>query len=354
MNTSNTQKIFWPQIAVLIGLNVFLVLSWLIYDNFQPVLLQNFNLNSHKPVLDLIHLVIMVFVPMLSAYVGEKYFAKNQKKLLVITVAVVVTALIFMATGTVVKLQNTLKADYLKFVFTFLFTCWMIAMNVFNSPANSFLEKFSSTDKWPLVAGLFTFTSDLVLSCETQIDSIVNFLGIHHTLLVAGVLLSVLGIVFYKVFQDQKLSDELDTSRLLSAATPQYFKIIVLGLVLGIISGVIKFIVPLYPASELNPVHILAVAAIFALPFGFYIKEKYFQQAIVVSIILFGMGMLNINHNNFYLNHLFLGISLSMISVVGLPWILQLSGSKHIIGIGVFLGFSELAEGLLELFSVYC
>lgn len=340
--------IHWPQIIVLLILNVFLVISWLIYDNFQPQLLGNFNLQDKKFHFDIVHLVVMVLVPVLAGSFSDKFFKNNQSKFLLITVGVSVTAVIFMATGSVIKINESGNTSNLSMLFLILFTLWMVAMNLFNSPANSFLEKYSPASQLPFIVSIYTVLSELVLAFESKVESIVVSLGVVNTLVGAGFVMAILGFVFFKINNKNFDSHE----EIVAEAEIKYpiLKIVIIGLILGSIMGTIKFVVPLYPASELDPVYSFIIAAVLAIPVGLYLKNDRLLFAFIVGMLFFGMAMLNINHNNMYLNYLFLGIALSTTSVSALPMIIKIAQKNSIaFHIGLFFGASELSEGLIEL-----
>jgi hypothetical protein len=343
----NTKTIAWPQVIVLLLLNIFLVISWLIYDNFQPQLLANFNLQDSKPNFDIVHLLVMVLVPILAGNFSDKFFKNSSSKFLLITIGMSITAIIFMATGSLIKINSAGGAPYLSYVFLGLFTIWMVGMNVFNSPANSFLEKYSPASSLPLIVGIYTLLSELTLAFEPKVEQLVLKLGVVTTLLSAGLLLAILGFVFFKINNKTfEASSETEAEN----KDQSYPKIIAIGLFLGAVVGCVKFYIPTRQSVVLDPFYVLIISAVLAVPIGLFLNNGRLGFIYLMGILFFLLGLLNLTGNIARLNYACFGLSLSALSVSSFPLILKFACKKNLaLSVGLFLGCSELTEGIIEI-----
>lgn len=343
----NTRSIAWPQVIVLLLLNIFLVISWLIYDNFQPQLLTNFNLQDSKFHFDIVHLAVMVCIPILSGIFSDRFFKNNNSKFLLITVGMSITAVVFMATGSVIKINNEGNSQLLSYLFLGLFTIWMVGMNLFNSPANSFLEKYTPVSSLPLIIGIYTLLAELTLAFEPKVELLVNTLGVVNTLLGAGALLALLGFVFFKINNKEfgTISEVEVTNKQQS-----YPKIIAIGLLLGTILGCVKFFIPSKINTGIDSFYILVLSALCAVPIGLFLNNGRLGFIYLLGLAIFILGLLSLKFEYTVLSYIFLGIALSSVSVSSFPLVLKFACKRNLaLSIGVFFGASELTEGIIEL-----
>lgn len=342
----NTRSIAWPQVIILMLLNIFLVISWLIYDNFQPQLLNNFNLQDSKFHFDIVHLVVMVSIPILSGIFSDKFFKNNNSKFLLITVGMSITAVIYMATGSVVKINNEGNSPFLSYLFLGLFTIWMVGMNLFNSPANSFLEKYTPASSLPLIIGIYTLLAELTLAFEPKVELLVNTLGVVNTLLGAGALLAILGFVFFKINNREFGTTEAEVAN----REQSYPKIIAIGLLLGTILGCIKFFIPNKINTGVDSFYILVLSALCAVPIGLFLNNGRLGFIYILGLAVFILGLLSVKFGYTLPSYVFLGLALSSLSVSSFPLVLKYACKRNLaLSIGVFFGASELTEGLIEI-----
>ena len=258
-----------------------------------------------------------------------------------------ITAIIFMATGSLIKINSAGGAPYLSYVFLGLFTIWMVGMNVFNSPANSFLEKYSPASSLPLIVGIYTLLSELTLAFEPKVEQLVLKLGVVTTLLTAGVLLAILGFAFFKINNKTfEASSETEAEN----KDQSYPKIIAIGLFLGAVVGCVKFYIPTRQSVVLDPFYILIISAVLAVPIGLFLNNGRLGFIYLMGILFFLLGLLNLTGNIARLNYACFGLSLSALSVSSFPLILKFACKKNLaLSVGLFLGCSELTEGIIEI-----
>jgi subtilisin family serine protease len=79
-----------------------------------------------------------------------------------------------------------------------LILLWLIAMNVFHSPALSMLELYAPIEVMPGVAALLTVLSGLTAALEPSLTAIVDGLGAPLTFAAGGVAVALSGYAFFR------------------------------------------------------------------------------------------------------------------------------------------------------------
>src|SRR5258708_27577572 len=86
----------WSQVYSLLALNAAIVISWIAYHNYQPKVLEIFHFTELRLFLIIAQGLILVLIPPVAGIVGDYLIKKNGNRLVVFTVGISVTAMVFM------------------------------------------------------------------------------------------------------------------------------------------------------------------------------------------------------------------------------------------------------------------
>jgi len=230
METTVAQpKSNWNQIYGLMALNAAIVISWIAYHNYQPKVLQLFHFEELSFFLVTAQAVILVFIPVVAGWVGDAMIKRNGNSLVVFTVGVSVTAMIFMCVAFVIGSSNSID---LTRALPVMIVLWLISMNIFHSPANSMLELFAPAKRMPAAMAMMVLTTDLLYALEPVVVNIVDGLGPVVTFAFGGVLLVVTGYYFRKTTRQANFTRSVDET---SKSKSNFLPVIIAGLTLGLV-----------------------------------------------------------------------------------------------------------------------
>lgn len=361
METSATleKKSEWNQIYGLMALNAAIVISWIAYHNYQPKVLELFRFTELSFFLVVAQAAILVFIPVVAGVVGDAMIKKNGNSLVVFTVGVSVTAMVFMCVAFVVGSTNMIN---LTKALPVMIVIWLISMNIFHSPANSMLELFAPAKKLPAAMALMVLTTDLLYAFEPVVVNLVDWMGPVITFAFGGVLLIITGYIFKRTTRNATF---VRTGAETRATENNFVIVIAVGLAFGVIYAVINNYMPgwLLSKSDIElPVHtggvfvslVLITAALAAWPLSFQVDRIGLQRAVVIGVVgaavCLGLVYLIPMEYPALVCSLFAGIFLSLASVSAFPYALQNLSVKSItVGSGLFFGSFELAEGIISI-----
>ncbi len=357
----DTRTLKWNEVYSLAALNVAVVISWIAYHEYQPHLIESFNLGNLSDFLIITKALVLVLVPPLAGLLADQIMKKSGKFFIVFTVGIGATAMIFMVVATIIgagPLSNIQSA------LPIMIVLWLISMNLFISPANSMIEAFAPVQKLPVVMGFLFLTTELVYALEPLVVELVHFFGDTVTFIAGGVLISVTGYLFHRVSSDEVIARKKELlslpSKTLSIAG--FITIIIVGLQLGLGKALLVEFFPenvsaRFPgqADYANSITfgLLGFAAVLAFSAGQLIQNMKLERVLVIAFIIqfIGIGIIVIS-NNFYLTlagAIITAGAFSFINVSGLPFTLKHLSVKHITyGVGIYIGSSEVVSGILE------
>lgn len=358
---SDRDQLKWPEVFSLAGLNAAVVISWIAYHEYQPILIKNFNFENLASFLVIAKAIILVVIPPLAGWLADLLLKKNGKFFTIFTVGIGATAMIFMVVATIIG-AGTLSQirDFLPIMIVF----WLVAMNLFISPANSMIEAFAPAQKLPVVMGVLFLTTELLYALEPLIVDLVHLFGDTLTFVVGGVLISGAGYIFHRVSSDEVITrkKELLDQKEKKVSKIGYLVIIVAGLQLGLAKGLLVEFFPEHLA-KIFPQHsdiadyvtfgLLGFSAILAFLASRSVAKIEPIKVLTYSFfILLAGGLILFLSGIFYLtiaSALVVAISFSLINITGLPFAISNLSARHITyGVGMFIGASELFSGLLE------
>jgi MFS family permease len=355
--TSQPSKTNWPQIYSLMALNAAIVISWIAYHNYQPKVLEIFHFTELKLFLIIAQGLILVVIPPIAGVVGDFMIKRNGNSLVVFTVGVSVTAMVFMLVAFTIGATSTIN---LTAALPFMIVIWLISMNVFHSPANSMLELFAPAKELPAAMALIVLTTELLSAFEPLIIDFVNLIGPVATFSLGGFLILITGYFFQKTTRRVKF--ERDSTETTSKEN-QYWKVLLAGLSIGLATAIIKNYManwmlakpdfPLIKDASLLVAGVLVISAVAAVPLVRYINRLGLYTSLVygltatflaLSLIYFvPSGIISV------LFAIVVGLSFSFASIAGFPYALSHLSPRHItMGAGVFFGSVEVAESIMN------
>lgn len=351
----------WPEIFSLGALNVSVVISWIAYHEYQPVLLENFSFDHLTEFLIISKGLILVLIPAIAGLLADYILSKNGKFFTLFTVGIGATAMIFMIVASIIGAG---PVGALKPFLPYMIVLWLVSMNLFISPAYSMIEAFAPAQKLPIVMGFLFLVTELIYALEPLVVELVLFFGDTLTFIVGGILISVSGYFFHKISSDEVIArkKELLEARVKPQSIESYVAILVVGLGLGIGKA---FLVEYIPATfetsfpELGSggsylsFGLLGMAAILAFAISKKVSTWPVQKVLVASLIIMGVGVLILLFSSSVGISIIGGIitaaGFSMLNISGLPFAINQLSVKHITyGVGLYIGASEVFAGFFE------
>lgn len=360
-NQDATSAIKWPEIFSLGALNVSVVISWIAYHEYQPVLLENFSFDHLSGFLVITKAIVLVLIPPIAGLLADFLLKKNGKFFTLFTVGIGATAMIFMIVASIIGAG---PVSELKPFLPYMIILWLISMNLFISPAYSMIEAFAPAQKLPIVMGFLFLVTELVYALEPLVVGLVQFFGDTLTFIVGGILISVSGYFFHRISSDEvitrkkELLDEQIKPQNLSA----YVAILTIGLCLGIGKA---FLVEYFPTQfiALFPEQgslgnylafgLLGLSAVLAFIMGKYVNDIGLRKVIMISFGILALGSVLLlfasNITMMVIGGVITAFGFSLLNISGLPFAISQLSVKHITyGVGIYIGASEIFSGIFE------
>jgi MFS family permease len=350
-------KTNWSQVYSLLGLNAAIVISWIAYHNFQPKVLELFHFQKLSFFLVVAQALILVFIPPVAGIVGDYVIKINGNRLVVFTVGISVTAMVFMLVAFTVGTATTIN---LTAALPVMIVVWLISMNVFHSPANSMLEMFAPAKELPSAMALIVLTTEMLNGFEQVVINFVNWIGPIATFAMGGVMLVVTGYFFRSTTKEAKLVREYDPAKVEHS---KYGNVLMAGLLVGVVTALIKNFTPAWFASKslttvFNPSlvvsFILIVSALGAWPLSKFVDRygiaKSLRYGLISTFTCLALLYLLPGTYLFLFVAILTGVSYSFAAVAAFPYALQNLCTNHTtLGAGMFFGSIELADGVINI-----
>jgi MFS family permease len=352
-------KIKMPELISLILINISLIISWIAYNEYQPVLVQKFGLEHLGNVLIFGKAFVLIFIPIIAGFLTDYFLKAKNNYFLIYTVGIAAAGMTFMSVASMIPLEPSNLTLYLLPV---LVVIWLIAMNLFVSPATSLVDLFAPKGKLPTLMAALFITSELTYALEPIIIDLILFLGPSLTFVTGGVLVVGSGIFFIKQTKDEIIErSEKSINRQKSIS---YFMVVVIGLILGLAHSFIYYVIP-SNIQELGfmgnfseqglATSLLIIAALLSFPVSiFWSKREIHIKNIYVAIafaFISGATLYFLSSPMItFFNTMLMLYAYVTLSIVGLPYIItRLNGRQITLGIGIFIGAAEVFDSYFEI-----
>lgn len=353
------KEVLWKQLLSLTLLYASVIIGWIAYYNYQPILLDKYSFNDLTLFLFIVQGIIMVITPPIAGLLGDNFRARAGQRLPIITAGVSLAAMIFMATA------FTLLTDpgpIFRWILPILITFWLFSMALFTSPALSTIEIFVPVRKLPTAMAMLTIAYGLLYALEPIIVDVINYIGAAATFAIGGVAVFFSGLLMRSNSRniiDRPRPDELGKSDFTYA--------FILGCALGIATTVLFNLFPNW--MEAKNYHlfgikddgiisvVLAAVAILSLPISRFVEGRSMYLNIMLGVIVTFLITLGIyfTESTTILTVLLLLFALfyALMSVSFLPLALSVVKDKQkVFGVGIFFAGFEFPNSILEVILV--
>ena len=367
--SQDNSDIQWPQLLSLAALYSSIIIGWIAYYNYQPILLEAYKFQHLSFLLIVAQGIILVVTPLIAGRFGDKYRFSKGHRIPIITAGISFAAMIFMAVAFALIANPN---DTFRWIFPFLIIFWLFGMSIFTSPALSTVELFTPIDKMPRAMAILTIASNLIYALEPIIVDIINTLGAPATFILGGVLVSLSGYALkknsLKLFKGntegrQPLKEKTEKSS-------SYGLILLTGIVVGIVTTLLFNLLPdslhdrfsatysFLPEGKWILVTILALSAMLSIPISNVVTNlgvaKSFRISAIIALVTLTLLLLS---GSFFLSVFLLVLfvtSFTSLSVSALPLALDKAGFyQKVLCVGIFFSGVELPNGILEIILGY-
>lgn len=360
-NSSSSLELRWREVYSLAALSAAVSISWIAYHEYQPQLLSNFGLGDLALFLILAKGIVLVLVPPIAGWLSDMLMRKTGRFFMIFSVGIGITAMVFMVIATLIG--NGEISSVKKFL-PVMIILWLIAMNIFTSPALSMIDSFAPTQKLPLVVGFLFFVTQIIYALEPVVVELVQFFGDTLTFVVGGVLIGVTGYIFHKVSSDEVVErrKQMMETKPVKSATNDMGIVLLVGLILGAGSAFLVEYIPVKAeivfntGSRFGPYlsfALLGFAALLAVLSGGYVARKGFLKVLWPGVIGLLVSLLILIFSSspvmFVLGGILVAIFFAIVNVSALPYVISKFSVRNItFGVGMFIGASYIVEGILE------
>ncbi|SNT04061.1 Major Facilitator Superfamily protein [Ekhidna lutea] len=362
MSTENTRSLKWKEVYSLAALNAAVVISWIAYHEYQPILMQNLGITHLVDFLIIAKAIILITIPPLAGWLADRIMKKNGKYMVIFTVGIGATAMVFMVVATLIGTSNIMDVSG---IIPFMIVIWLISMNLFISPANSMIEAFAPAKQLPIVVGVLFLVTELLYALEPVVVGLVTFFGDTLTFVVGGILIGGTGFIFHRVSRDevlQRKSELMQNDRVQNQSVASYLAILVVGLLLGVGKAfIVEFLPEFFDqnfagfeiSGSVISFSILGICAVGGFLISKKIADMNLQRVLITSFVVLAFGVLIlIFSGNVYvtiISALIIGAAFTTMNIGGLPYAIQNLSVRHVTyGVGIYIGASEVITGLFE------
>lgn len=353
------KDILWKQLLSLTLLYASVIIGWIAYYNYQPILLQQYSFKDLTLFLFIVQGIILFITPMIAGKLGDKFRKKAGQRLPIISAGVSFAAMIFMATA------FTLFTDpgpIFRWILPGLIVLWLFSMALFTSPALSTIEIFVPAKKLPTAMALLTVVYGLLYAIEPVIVDLINFIGAPLTFVVGGVAVLASGLLL-----KSNSKNMLDVPPKSEVGKSDYTYALALGFALGLTTTVLFNLFPQWFAAKDFHVFgysggvivagVLGIVALVSFPMSKFVESRSVYLSILISILASAALMAGIYFVGSSALLIVLLIAFAMayalMSVSFLPLALSVVKDQNkVFGVGVFFAGFELPNGILEAIMV--
>jgi MFS family permease len=357
MKYREKDEMLWKQMISLTLLYASVIIGWIAYYNYQPILLQTYDFTHLTLFLFISQGIILVVTPLIAGKLGDKYRFTAGKRLPIISAGVSFAAMIFMATAFTLFSE---PGPIFRWILPGLIVVWLFSMALFTSPALSTIEVFVPIRKLPTAMALLTIVYGLLYAVEPVIVDLINFLGATLTFVVGGVAVFLSGLLMRK-----NTTYIVDKPMVKDHRKSDYTYALSLGMALGAATTILFNIFPLWFTERSFTIFglgdskivclVLALVAAISLPISKIVESRSVFKSVLISIlgtllVSFGLYFIENSAITFILLLLF-AVFYAVMSVSFLPTALTIVNDKNkVFGVGVFFAGFEIPNGILEAF----
>jgi MFS family permease len=182
---STSGEIQWKQLWSLVALYASVIIGWIAYYNYQPILLHKYNFTDLTLFLFIAQGIIMVVTPPIAGLLGDRFRKSKGNRLPIISAGISAAAMVFMSVAFTLIMD---PGETFKWILPILIVFWLASMSIFTSPAISTIDLFAPANKLPRAMAIITIVYGALYALEPVIVDLVDFLGAPLTFVVGGVI----------------------------------------------------------------------------------------------------------------------------------------------------------------------
>lgn len=354
----------WKQIWSLAALDLAILISWIAYHKYQPVLVAQFGFSDFVLPLLIAQGLILALTPPIAGRIADKMRKKGGNRLPMVNLGITLTAMVFMAVAATIFAN---PGGLLRWVFPLLVVIWLVSMNIFHSPALSTLELFVPANRLPGIMAIFAILADMTAAIEPSIVDIIDYFGAPLTFAAGGVLVFGAGYWFMRTLKQISPQQEENIKKD-DLPTSNFPLVFILGLGLG--TGILFFF-ELFPAwlsedlpflrdGSFNPNYFASLMIVFAAALSFplsKIAERGDLQKIgfgaLAIMLLGGLIAWQVSGYASLIGYVIFPAGFAMVSVTFLPLaFVKLRAEHSVFGIGLFFSGAELPNSIADVIQV--
>lgn len=359
--TATPPAIRWPQIISLVGLDLAILISWIAYHEYQPKLLEQFRFTEFSLALAILQGLILAATPPVAGLISDRMIRRGGNRLPVVTIGINFVSMVFMIVAVTIFAN---PGGWIRFLFPVMVALWLVAMNIFHSPAISMVETFVPARRLPQIIALFAILANATAALEPSIVDLINVFGAPITFAVGGLLVFSTGFWFVRSTRNlaSQSGGEVVESR---PEKSNFVLVVVLGLLLGAATTFFFKIAPLWIDVQMAGIlpagwkgaylasGLIMLAAVVAYPMGLLAgKIGAVRMAVITGLAaaaLIGLIAVTAGAGALVLYALF-AVAFAGCSVSFLPIAFgQLSRGQTVFGIGLFFSGVELAASAFDI-----
>jgi hypothetical protein len=359
--TAPLPAIRWPQIISLVGLDLAILISWIAYHEYQPKLLEQFKFTEFTLALAVLQGLILAATPPVAGLISDRMIQRGGNRLPVVTIGINFVSMVFMIVAVTVFVN---PGGWIRFLFPVMVALWLVAMNIFHSPAISMVETFVPARRLPQVVAIFAILANATAALEPSIIDLITLFGAPITFAFGGTLVFLTGFWFVRSTKGMaaESGDEVAEER---PAQSNLALVIGLGLLMGAATVFFFKLSPTWIAVQLKDMMpegwtanyfasiFIMVAAVMAYPLGLLAGRigavKMALGSSALALLVFGGLAITVGVPALLLYVLY-AVAFAGISVSFLPIAFgQLSRTQLVFGIGLFFSGVEIASSIWDI-----
>ena len=363
---NSTQEIRWKAILSLVFLDLAILISWLAYHEYQPALLTKFQFSEFAVPLAILQGIILFITPPIAGLVADKMVKKGGNRLPVVTIGINFVSMVFMVVAVTILFKE--PSGIIRWLFPIMVALWLVAMNIFHSPAISTIEMFVPEKKLPIVIAIFAILADLIAATEPVLVDIIDFFGAPITFAVGGALVFGSGFLFQRASKKLVANHDEVMGPPADEKSSNFLFVFFLGLFVGAFMTCFFKLFPNWMDADPAVLEIIgipsgyftsiliAIAAVFTFPMGILAQKMGTRKLAIIGTIISIMviSALQYTHGRpaLILYGLF-PLAFAACSVTFLPIAFDRLEKRHtVFGIGIFFSGFEVLASLVDVLQL--
>jgi hypothetical protein len=350
----------WKQVLGLSLLLIAVVLCWMIYDFYQPIILQKLGFGYWVVLLAAFQGFLGGVVEPWIGALSDRFASQVGDRLPQITVGITLAGLIFVLTATVLQVQIP---PMWRWLVPLMMTFWVIAMLIFRGPAIALLRQLAPSRELPIANGILTVVFGLAGAIGPLFLDLIQQIGMSLAFLLGAGLLVSGGLVLW-ISQPRLQAVTVELSPTAMPSPLERGTILVTGIGLGLLVNLLMRTAPtiLHPLLGWKPAYIvtviLLIGAIATLPMEVASQRWGWGRALFTAASWVGLNLfvLLLGLPTLLLPMMLasLGISLGWLFVAQVPWALMTVAPDHAgLGVGLYFGGMGIATAIASLLALF-